>query len=59
MIQLPYSNSEKTVKPIQIENAEVVEGGDDYTPEELEQLKVNTKSRTCFNFDGTNANERI
>lgn len=41
-------------KPLVIQNGEVVEGGDDYTPEELEQIKKEHKVES-FNFDGSNA----
>lgn len=41
-------------KPVVIENGEVVEGGEDYTPEELDQLKSEHKVES-LNFDGTTA----
>lgn len=39
-------------KPLVIENGEIVEGGDDYTKEELEEIKKNNKVENFGSVDG-------
>ena len=42
-------------KPLVIENGEVIEGADDYTKEEIEEIKKNNKMDS-FQFNGENLN---
>lgn len=44
-------------KPLVIENGEVIEGGDDYTPEEIEKIKSENKIES-FGFNGDNFNNK-
>jgi len=44
-------------KPLVIENGEVVEGGDDYSPEEIEKIKSENKIES-FSFNGDNFNNK-
>lgn len=44
-------------KPLVIENGEVVEGGEDYTLEEIEKIKSENKVES-FGFDGDNLNNK-
>jgi hypothetical protein len=53
-------------KTLIIENGEVIEGGDDYTPEEIEQIKKNNQIQWGsgdmlgkFNFDDKNLNDLL
>ena len=44
-------------KPLVIENGEVIEGGEDYTPEEIEKIKSENKIES-FGFNGDNLNNK-
>ena len=44
-------------KPLVIENGEVIEGGDDYTPEEIEKIKSENKVEG-FGFNGDHFNNK-
>lgn len=44
-------------KPLVIENGEVIEGGEDYTPEEIEKIKSENKVER-FGFNGDNFNNK-
>lgn len=44
-------------KPLVIENGEVIEGGEDYTPEEIEKIKSENKVES-FGFNGDNFNSK-
>lgn len=44
-------------KPLVIENGEVIEGGEDYTPEEIEKIKSENKVES-FGFNGDNFNNK-